>query len=87
MTITAAFVLFAVLWFLALLTILPLRVRTQGEDGAVVPGTPSSAPTDADIRRKLAWATVVAVVLWVPIFAVIVWGGITIRDIDLWGRM
>jgi predicted secreted protein len=58
MTITAAFVLFAVLWFLALLTILPLRVRTQGEDGAVVPGTPSSAPTDADIRRKLAWATV-----------------------------
>jgi predicted secreted protein len=87
MTITAAFVLFAVLWFLALLTILPLRVRTQGEDGAVVRGTPASAPTDANIRRKLAWATVVAVVLWVPIFSVIVWGGITIRDIDVWGRM
>lgn len=87
MNITAAIVLFAVLWFLALLTILPIRVRTQGEDGSVVPGTPASAPTDANIRRKLAWATVVAVVLWVPIVAVIVWGGFTIRDIDIWGRM
>ena len=36
MTVFSGAVLFAVIWFLALLTILPLGVRTQGEDGHVV---------------------------------------------------
>ena len=87
MSITGAIVLFAVIWFVTLLVVLPIGVRTQGEAGKVAPGTPASAPADARIGRKLVWATVVAVALWAPICAVILWGGLAVRDIDFWGRM
>jgi predicted secreted protein len=87
MTITAALVLYAVLWFLVLFVALPIRVRTQAEDGAVVPGTPASAPADPMLRRKFLWVTVAATALWAAVCAVILWGGLTVRDLDVWGRM
>ena len=60
MTITAAIVLFAVIWFLTLFVVLPIGLRTQGEDGEVVPGTPSSAPANPRLRRKFFWVTLIA---------------------------
>ncbi|MCB1351250.1 MAG: DUF1467 family protein [Rhodobacteraceae bacterium] len=87
MTITAAIVLYAVLWFLTLLVALPIRVRTQGEDGEIVPGTPASAPTDPMIGRKMFWVTIIASILWAALVSFIVWGGVTVRDIDIWHRM
>ena len=87
MTVTSAFVLFAMIWFVALLVALPIGVTTQGESGDVVPGTPSSAPVDAMIRRKMIWVTLVTLALWLPLCALIMWGGITIRDIDVFHRM
>ena len=79
--------LFVVIWFLALFVALPINVRTQAEDGRVVPGTPASAPSDPMLRRKFSWVTAVAVVIWAGVCAVILWGGLTVRDIDVWGRM
>ena len=87
MSITGAIVLFAVIWFVTLLVVLPIGLRTQEEEGEVVPGTPASAPADARIGRKLFWTTVVAIALWAPLCAFILWGGVTVRDIDFWGRM
>ena len=87
MTITAAIVLFAVIWFITLLVALPIGVRTQAEEGDVTPGTPPSAPANPNMRRKLFWTTVVAVAVWAPLTAFILWGGVTIRDLDFWGRM
>ncbi|MEM8570042.1 MAG: DUF1467 family protein [Pseudomonadota bacterium] len=87
MSITAAIVLYAVIWFLSLLVALPIRVRTQGEDGEIVPGTPASAPTDPMIGKKMFWVTLVTTVMWAALTALIVWGGFTVRDIDFWGRM
>lgn len=87
MNVFSGILLFLVIWFVVLLTILPMRVRTQEEDGHVVPGTPASAPVDAMMRRKLFWTTVVAVVVWAPIAAIIIWGGVSVRDFDFLGRM
>ncbi len=87
MSITGAIVLFAVIWFVTLLVVLPIGLRTQDEAGEVVPGTPASAPADARIGRKLFWTTVVTIALWAPLCAFILWGGLTVRDIDFWGRM
>jgi predicted secreted protein len=87
MTVTAALVLFAVVWFLVLFVALPIGVRTQAEDGRVEPGTPASAPSAPEHRRKLLLVTGIAVALWAAICAVILWGGITVRDLDVWGRM
>ena len=87
MTITAAIVLFSVIWFMVLFIALPLRMQSQEEAGDVVPGTPASAPADPKLRKKFFWVTVVAVVLWVPLVWVIMSGLITIEDIDFFGRM
>ena len=53
MTITAAIVLFAVIWFMVLFICLPLKVKTQGDSGNIVPGTPESAPENGDLKNKL----------------------------------
>ncbi|MFO1106220.1 MAG: DUF1467 family protein [Amaricoccus sp.] len=87
MSITAIIVVLATIWFLALLVALPIGVRTQGEAGEIVPGTPGSAPVDAMIRRKLLWATIAAVAIGGPLCAVIIWSGLSIRDLDFWHVM
>ena len=87
MSITAILVVFATIWFLALLVSLPIGLRTQGEAGEVVPGTPASAPVDAMIRKKLLWATYAAVAITVPLCGFIIYGGVTLRDLDVWHMM
>ena len=33
------------------------------------------------------WVTVVTIALWLPLCAFILWGGVTVRDLDIWHRM
>lgn len=87
MTITSAIVLYSVIWFLTLFLVLPFRMVTQGEAGDVVPGTPSSAPHNADMARKLKITTLIATFLWAVMTAVILSGMIGIRDFDFRNRM
>lgn len=87
MTITSALVLFAVIWFMVLFVVLPLRITTQGEAGHVVPGTPESAPENPQIGRKMKITTAVSVVLFALIAGVIVSGWIGVEDFDLFNRM
>ena len=84
----SAIVLLAVIWFLTLFIVLPIRLETQGDVGEKVKGTPESAPSSSfSMKRKLWIATLVAVPIWVIISAVILWGGISVRDIDFFNRM
>ena len=87
MTITSALVLFAVIWFMVLFVVLPLRITTQGEAGKVVPGTPESAPENPQMGRKLKVTTGVAVVLFSVIAGVILSGWIGVEDFDFFNRM
>ncbi len=63
MSWTGAIVLFAVIWFVIFLVVLPRGVQTQGEAGDVVPGTSPSAPADVNIGRKAFWTTVATLVV------------------------
>ena len=84
----SAIVLLAVIWFLTLFVVLPIRLETQGEAGEKVAGTPESAPSSSfSMKRKLWIATIVAVPIWAAITAIIIWGGISVRDIDFFNRM
>jgi predicted secreted protein len=87
MTITAAIVLFAVIWFMVFFVVLPLRFTSQAQAGEVVPGTPKSAPAVHLVGKKAKITTAVAIVLWVLIAGVILSGAITVRDLDFFGRM
>ena len=87
MTITGALVLFAVIWFMTLFVLLPLGLRTHGDEGSDDDETPAFTPINANIRQKLKRTTWIAVALWIPLVAIIMSGVISIHDIDFWGRM
>lgn len=87
MTITAAIVLFSVIWFMVFFVVLPLRFVSQGDAGSVVPGTPRSAPAGDVVARKAKITTAVTAVLWLIVAGVIMSGAITIRDLDYFDRM
>jgi len=80
-------VLFAVIWFMVFFVVLPLRMVSQGEDGNIVPGTHASAPADPQLKRKAKLTTIWAFGIWLVIAGVILFGGITARDIDWFNRM
>jgi len=87
MAITSAIVLYAVIWFLTLFLVLPLRLVTQRDAGHVVPGTPEGAPEGAVMARKLRLTTIAATVLWAAVTAVILSGVISVRDFDVMNRL
>jgi predicted secreted protein len=87
MNLTGGIVLFAVIWFITFFVVLPIRFRSQEEEGDVVPGTPRSAPADAQIATKAKITTAIAVVLWAIIAWVILSGAVTIHDLDWFGRL
>ena len=87
MSITGAVVLFAVIWFMVFFIVLPIRFRSQQDEGEIVPGTPASAPADAQVGRKAKITTMISFVVWAIIASIIVSGVISIRDMDWFGRM
>ena len=87
MSIAGGIVLFAILWFLVFFVVLQTGARSQDDAGEVTPGTPASAPADAQIVRKAKITTAIALVLWAGIAGVILSGVITIRDLDFFGRL
>ncbi|MAQ84772.1 DUF1467 family protein [Psychromarinibacter halotolerans] len=86
MGITSAIVLFAVIWFMTLLIALPIRLKTQGDTGEIVPGTMPGSPEEHHLKRKFVIVTIVSVVLWAIIAAIILSGIISICDLDWFGR-
>jgi len=87
MSIISAIVLFAVIWFMVFFIAIPIRLKTQGDVGEIVPGTHAGAPADHQLKKK-AWITsFVAFLLWVVIAGVIVSGQLTVRDLDMFNRM
>lgn len=87
MSITAALVLFAVSWFMTFFVVLPLRFKSQSDDGTIVPGTPASAPAGFVVKRKAWITTIAATIIWAILCAIILSGVITVRDFDFMGRM
>jgi predicted secreted protein len=87
MGITSAIVLFAVIWFIAFLVILPLGLQTQAEAGEIVPGTHGSSPANLEMRKKVRLTTFWAIGLWIVIAGTILSGLITVRDLDWFNRM
>ncbi|MFK7744225.1 MAG: DUF1467 family protein [Roseobacter sp.] len=87
MGVTSALVLFAVIWSLMFLIILPIRVKTQGDLGEIVPGTHAGAPEVHDIGKKAKITTVLSLILWAIISAIILSEVISVRDLDWFDRM
>ncbi len=82
MAVVSGIVLYAVIWFVVLFCVLPLRLTTQDEAGEVVPGTHKSAPADPQLRKKAVIVTLVSAVIWAIVTTIILMEWITVEDLD-----
>ena len=88
MGIVSGIVLFAVVWFMVLFVVLPIRLETQGDVGERVEGTHAGSPASGfSMKKRFRLTTLWAVPIWALIAGVIVFGDIGVRDIDLFNRM
>lgn len=85
MTIGAALVLFAVVWFMVLFVVLPLYQPSQAEKGDVVPGTSPSAPDNPQLGKRALIVTGVSLVIWAVLVAIISTGAISLETMNFWG--
>lgn len=82
MAITSALVVFAVIWFLTFLVVIPFRLETQGDCGQIEPGTHTGAPENHNLGKK-AWITTgITTVLWAVVVAIILSGIITLKHLE-----
>lgn len=84
MAITSAIVLYAVIWFMTFLIVIPIRIQTQGDLGQVVEGTHAGSPEVHNLRKKAKITTLFSAVLWGILFSIITFEVVTVRDIDGW---
>ena len=63
-TISTAFAIYFVMWWVTLFLTLPFGVRSQHEDGEGAPGTDPGAPIVPGLGRKLIWTTVISAVIF-----------------------
>ncbi|HCW85604.1 MAG: DUF1467 family protein [Planktotalea sp.] len=87
MGVTSALVLFAVIWFMTFLIVIPIRLQTQGDVGTVVPGTHAGSPENHNLKKKAWITTAISAVLWCIIAGTIISGKISVRDLDWFDRM
>jgi predicted secreted protein len=74
MSVTLGIAIYVVLWWTVLFAVLPIGVRTQGEDGAVVPGTPESAPTAPRLIRVVLLTTLISGLVFASVWAAVRYG-------------
>jgi predicted secreted protein len=74
MSISLAIAIYIVLWWTVLFAVLPIGVRTQGEDGSVVPGTPASAPTAPRLVRVALLTTLISALIFGSFWAAVRYG-------------
>jgi predicted secreted protein len=70
MSLTSIIAIYFVLWWVVLLAVLPMGVRSQQDSGEVIPGTDPGAPSVISIWKKLVWTTIITAVV-LGIFAAI----------------
>ncbi|WJR81500.1 DUF1467 family protein [Bradyrhizobium sp. NP1] len=63
-TISTAFAIYFVLWWVTLFVTLPFGVRSQHETGEGAPGTDPGAPIVTRMGRKLIWTTLISAVIF-----------------------
>jgi len=81
MSLAFGIAVYLILWWMVLFIVLPFGVRSQEEQGDVVEGSEPAAPAVPHIWRKFAITTILAAVIFVPIYAVFEYKLITLDSI------
>ncbi|CAH0340353.1 DUF1467 family protein [Rhizobium sp. CECT 9324] len=81
MAIISALAVYFVIWWLTLFVVLPIGLRTQAEDGNVVPGTVASAPTRFRGLRVMMTTTIVSALIYGGWYVASTYFGISVNDL------
>ncbi len=79
MSVSLSIALYFVIWWTTLFAVLPIGVRTQGEAGEVVPGTPASAPVKPRVLWVLGVNTLVSAVVFFIVWLAVVYQWVPIE--------
>ena len=71
--------IFVIWWWVALFAMLPIGIRSIGEDGDSAPGHDPGAPVRHNLGRKALYALFAAVILWAITAAVIFYDPFNMR--------
>jgi predicted secreted protein len=71
MDVLESIAVYVFIWWITLFAVLPFGVRTQHEEGSVVPGTPESAPANQRMARIFLINTGVATIVFAIVNVVI----------------
>ncbi len=75
MPLPLAVAVYITIWFTVLFAILPIGVRSQDEEGVVVPGTEPGAPAAPRLVMKAVATTLVSALLLALLVAYMRWAG------------
>lgn len=81
MSIALWIAVYIVCWWLVLFTILPVGVKTQQEEGNIVPGSTESAPHQPRLAAKLLTTTMLSALIFAAIYAVLEYKLLSLDDI------
>ena len=83
-TLSTAFAIYFVIWWIALFLTLPFGVRSQHEDGVGAPGTDPGAPVLTRMGPKLIWTTILSAVIFAAAMLAYHAGYL---NVELWYRL
>ena len=81
MSVSFAIAIYVIIWWTVLFAVLPIGVRTQEEDGTIVPGTPASAPTRPRLLRIVVLTTFISALVFAALWFAVRSGLI---DLERW---
>ncbi len=70
MTIIGAIIIYLVLWWVILFTILPLKIKSQLEENNIYKGSEPGAPSNPNLKYKLYLTTLLTTVLFALIYII-----------------
>ena len=82
MPVATSLAIYFLIWWIVLFAVLPWGVRSQREDGEITPGTEPGAPAVLNLRWKLVWTTLVALVIFGGFYTVYVDKLVTLQELS-----
>jgi predicted secreted protein len=71
--------LYFVIWWTVLFATLPFGVKSQHEDGEIVPGTDPGAPVNPMMLKKALWTTAITTTAVALIYAMVTYKLVVIK--------
>ncbi len=81
MSLSLSIATYFIIWWLTLFMVLPFGVKTQQEDGDVVPGSVESAPAVPHMLKKALITSIIAGIIFAVVYSVYTYNLISVDDI------